>query len=78
MTANKVAAVRNPAEVSMTPVAPNTATIPLVKDGAMTAPMLPQAMMKPNSLCAWPGRKMSAIKLQNIETTKRLNTLSQM
>jgi hypothetical protein len=33
--------------------------------------------MKPNRRRAWALVKMSAMKLQNTETTKRLNTLTQ-
>ena len=51
-------------------------TIRRVTDGASIAPMLPPAMMKPNRRVACTGRKMSAMKLQKIDTTNRLKTLN--
>ena len=50
---------------------------PVVSNGPTMAPVLPPAAIMLKSLVPWSGLKISAMKLQKTETTKRLNTESQ-
>ena len=66
------------AEISSRFSSPSLAASSAVIAGPASAPTVPPAAMNPNSRCAWRSLKISTMKLQNTETTNRLNTLNQM
>src|SRR5215467_3521810 len=70
------ASPRNPQETSSRFAVPRGAARNAVSVGPARAPQLPPAEMKPNRRAACAGRNKSAIRLQNSETTNRLNTLT--
>src|SRR6266566_5298585 len=71
------ASPRKPQDTSSSFAVPRAAASDAVSAGPASAPQLPPAEMKPNSRAACSGRNRSVIRLQNTETTNRLNTLTQ-
>ncbi len=68
----------NSAEISISCGTPIRSTSRAVSAGPASAPHVPPAAMMPYSRVAWSVVKMSDMKLQNTDTTNRLNTLTQM
>ena len=71
------AASRKQAEIGSNKAGPISGAALVVINGPAIAPVLPPAAIKPNRRRAWVLVNRSAMKLQNTETTNRLNTLSQ-
>ena len=71
------ASPRKPQDTSRSFAVPRPAASDAVSAGPASAPQLPPAETKPNSRAACSGRNRSVIRLQNTETTNRLNTLTQ-
>ncbi len=65
------------AEIGKSPAGPIEGASIAVSSGPASAPMLPPAAMNPNSRRACSLRNISAMKLQNTDTTNRLKTLIQ-
>ncbi len=76
-TAQATAITSSDADTASSGATPITSTSARVSVGPATAPAVPATAMIGNSRRACSSLQMSAMKLQNTDTTNRLNTLTQ-
>jgi hypothetical protein len=76
-TAQVTATISSEADTASSGATPITSTIVRVSNGPVTAPTVPATAMMGNRRRDCSSLQMSAMKLQNTDTTNRLNTLTQ-